>query len=186
MRGRGAWWAATAGLVVGTASLSAAASSSIPGAGRVADRAERLNLSYGPELTPEQRTVVELVGLVNIERGIRGLPSLRLDDRASAAARAHAAEMASLRRLQHVGLDGSDGGVRLGRAGFVWSAWGENIGAGFGDPGTLVGAWMDSTNHRANLVGEFTDIGVGVVATADGVPYWSLLVARAPESPLQP
>jgi uncharacterized protein YkwD len=170
-------------LVLGTASLSVAASPAISGPARVDDRAQRVAPTFDAELTPEQRAVVEMVTLVNIERGNRGLPVLRLDDRASAAARAHAADMASMRLMQHVGSDGSDGGIRLTRAGYAWSSWGENIGAGFVDPGTLFTAWMNSEGHRANLLGDFTDVGVGVVATADGVPYWSLLVARALDVP---
>lgn len=169
-----------AGLVVGTASFSAAASPTLWAPAQVADRAQRLSPSFEPELTPEERAIVELVDLVNLERSARGLQRLRLDDRATAAARAHAAEMASTGTMQHAGVDGSDGGVRLTRAGFDWVAWGENLGAGFYDPDTLVSAWMGSAFHRDNLLGPFTAIGVGVVARADGAPYWSVLVARSP------
>ena len=170
----------TSGLVLGTASLTVAASSTIHQPARVADRAHRLTPTFEPELTPEQRAIVELADLINIERGRRGLPFLRLDDRVSAAARAHAADMATVRRMQHLGSDGSDGGARLTRAGYGWTIWGENIGAGFLDPTTLFTSWMKSSDHRSNLLGDFSEIGIGVVATPDGVPYWSLLVARAP------
>ena len=163
--------------MVGTASLAVAASPDISAPAQVHDRAQRATPAPDAALTPEQRAVVEMATLVNVERGERGLPLLRLDERASAAARAHAADMATMRLMQHVGSDGSDGGDRLARAGFAWSAWGENIAAGFVDPRTLLAAWMNSEGHRANLLGDFTDVGVGVVATADGVPYWSLLVA---------
>jgi uncharacterized protein YkwD len=179
VHGRRTLWTVTIVLVMGTASLSAAASSDISAPARVADRAQRLTPTLEAELSPEQRVIVEMAARINIERGNRGLPSLRIDDRASAAAQAHAADMASMGRMQHLGTDGSDGGVRLTRAGFVWSAWGENLGAGFLDPDPLVAAWMDSDGHRANLLGDFTDVGVGVALTADGVPYWALLVARA-------
>jgi uncharacterized protein YkwD len=170
-------WVLASGLVVGTASLAAAASSTIARPAEVADRALRLSPTFEPDLTPGQRVVAEMVALVNIERGRRGLPFLRLDDQLSAAARVHAADMASMRRMQHVGSDGSDGGIRLSRTGFVWSSWGENIGAGFTDPAVLFESWLNSPDHRANLLGDFTEIGVGVVATSDGVPYWALLVA---------
>lgn len=175
-------WLATSVAVLGVASI-AAASSSIEQPARVDDRALRLSPTLEPELTPEERAIVELVTYVNIERGNRGLPFLLLDEQASAAARGHAAEMAATRRMRHLGADGSDGGIRLTRSGYEWESWGENIGAGFQDPLTLVTSWMNSRDHRFNLLGDFTDIGVGVVATPDGVPYWSLLVARRPYRP---
>lgn len=50
-----------------------------------------------------------------------------------------------------------------------WHAWGENIAAGH-QPKTVVQAWIDSPGHRANLLGDFTHLGVGYVP--DGkAPY---------------
>lgn len=172
-------WAVAAGLLVGVASLAGAASPGIDAPARVADHAQRLASAADTDLAPEERAVAEMVALINVERSNRGLPRLRLDDRISAAARAHAADMVSMGRLQHTGSDGSDGGDRLTRAGFVWTGWAENIGAGFFEPSVLFTAWMNSANHRSNLLGDFTDVGAGVVTGADGVPYWSLSVASA-------
>lgn len=179
VRRRGVVWAVAAGPLIGVASLAGAASPGIDSPARVADRAQRLAPTADTDLSPEQRAIAEMVALINIERTSHGLASLRLDDRASAAAHAHAADMASMGRMQHTSSDGSDGGDRLSRAGFVWTSWGENIGAGFHDPTALFTAWMNSTNHRLNLLGNFTEVGVGVVTGSDGVPYWSLLVATA-------
>lgn len=168
-----------AAVVLGTASLAAATSIAIDGPAHVTIRARRLNPTFEPDLTPEQRAVVETVNLVNHERGTRGLPPLRLDDRAAAAARSHAVDMAASATMRHVGSDGADGGDRLAAAGYEWSSWAENLGAGFVDPRTLVAVWMDSSGHRSNLLGDFADIGVGVEASAEGILYWSLLVARS-------
>lgn len=170
---------------MGTASLAVAASPVLQTPASVFDRAQRLNPTFEEELTPEERATVEMVTMINVERGSRGLPFLRLDDRMTRAALAHAADMAANRRMQHLGTDGSDGGMRLTEEGYVWSSWGENIGAGFVDPRTLFTSWMNSDTHRFNLLGDFTDIGVGAVATPDGVPYWALLVARSPYVPGQ-
>lgn len=180
VRRPGTIWSVAVALVVGTASLTAAATPTLGEPATVRDRAQRLDPTYEPELTPEERVVHEMVTLVNVERARRGLAAYRLDDLIGAAARAHAADMAANRRMQHAGSDGSDGGTRLDRAGYVWAAWGENIGAGFGDPRSLLDSWMRSSVHRANVLGDYTDVGVGAVASADGVPYWTLLVALAP------
>ena len=185
MHRRATFWSATVGIAFGATSLVLAASTSIDAPATVFDRAERM-LSAQPDLTPEDRAIVEMVTLINIERGTRGLPFVHVDDRVVAAAHTHAADMAAMRQMQHLGSDGSDGGTRLTRAGYEWSLWAENIGAGFYDPKTLFDTWMNSAGHRSNMLGDFAAVGVGVVATPEGVPYWSLLLARAPDAPLQP
>lgn len=141
------------------------------------DRAERLNAPTGAELTPEQRAVTEMIRLVNAERTRRGLPAFVAHDQVATAARAHAADMAAMKSMQHDGSDGSDGGDRLTRAGFDWWTWAENIGAGFYDPSVLFEAWMNSPGHRANILSDLRYIGVGAVASSDGVPYWALVLA---------
>lgn len=164
-------------LVLGSAALTSAATPAIGEAARVSDRAQRVSLPDGPDVSPEERAVVELLSIVNVERGNRGLPILHADDRLMAAAAAHSADMAAMRRMQHVGSDGSDAGTRLTREGFAWSSWGENVGAGFLEPRSLFDAWYASPQHRRHLLGDFEYIGIGVVATPDGVPYWTLVVA---------
>jgi uncharacterized protein YkwD len=169
-------WALAAGLLVGMASLAVAASASIAPAS-VSDRAWRVSPPDEPPLDPSQRAAADMIALVNVERGERGLPFVYPDPRVAAAAEAHAGDMAANRRMQHSGSDGSDAGLRLQRAGYAWSDWGENIGAGFVEPKALFDAWMNSPAHREHLIGDFRDIGVGAAATPDGVVYWSLVVA---------
>src|SRR5690606_24622633 len=140
VRGRGVGWTVVTGLVVGTASVSVGASPGLQLPARVGDPAQRLSSAHTHDITPEARAVVDMLGLVNRERAARGLAPLALDDRASAAARAHAADMAAVGRLQHTGTDGSDGGIRLQRAGLVTTWWGENIGVGFHEPAALLTA----------------------------------------------
>lgn len=140
-------------------------------------RADRVDPPPAADLTPEQRAAFAMVELVNAERARHGLPAMAWDDRAGAAAHAHAADMAANRVMQHAGTDGSDAGDRLHRFGFDWVKWAENIGAGFHDADSLFAAWMDSSGHRQNILGDFRVIGVGAVAASDGAPYWSLVVA---------
>ena len=101
----------------------------------------------------------------------------------AAAERAHLSQpavSASIRRLDHLGPGGTDTGFRLQQAGFSWWAWGENVGAGFGDPAVLVDAWFSSDAHRSQILGDYPYMGVGVGVTPDNVPYWVLVVAAAP------
>jgi Cysteine-rich secretory protein family len=51
-----------------------------------------------------------------------------------------------------------------------WSAWGENIAYGF-DYTDVVDAWIASPEHRANLLGDFSDLGIGYAVDASGTAW---------------
>jgi uncharacterized protein YkwD len=146
----------------------------IDGAATVGARAQRLDAA-GARL-PAQ--VAAMLDLVNAERDSRGLSPLTWHDRVAAAAQVHSDDMAAHRSLQHAGTDGSNGGVRLTRAGFVWTAWGENIGAGFDTAQPLFAAWMGSTGHRDHLLADFQYVGIAVAIAGNGDAYWTLVVAN--------
>jgi hypothetical protein len=55
-----------------------------------------------------------------------------------------------------------------------WGRWGENVAYGYPDGGATVTAWMNSPGHRANILGDFTSIGVGW-AVVNGTT-WSVQV----------
>lgn len=115
---------------------------------------------------------------VNRERAARGLAPLVWQAQVVTAASAHASDMAAMRRMQHAGSDGSNAGDRLTRAGYVWSGWGENVAAGYTDPVAVVAAWMASPGHRAQMLGDFTHVGIAVAQASDGTSYWALVAAR--------
>jgi uncharacterized protein YkwD len=167
--------AAVAVVVVG--SVAAAEVPTIDGAAKVDRRAHRIAPPFRPDLDADDRAALELVDLINGERNRRGLPNFQVHELVGAAAMAHSVDMATRRSMVHVGGDGSDAGDRLDRVGFVWQTWGEAIGAGFTTPAPLLDAWMDSATHRAHVLSDKVYVGVGVAATPDGVPYWTLVVA---------
>jgi uncharacterized protein YkwD len=64
-------------------------------------------------------------------------------------------------------------------AGYASGTWGENIAAGQRTPAEVVSSWMNSEGHRANILNsQFTEIGIGMVPSGDGTPYWTLVFAR--------
>ncbi len=126
---------------------------------------------------PDTRVRVEMLGIVNEVRKDGAMPGVQLHDQVTAAAQAHAEYLASIRRLSHFGPNNTNTGHRLHEAGFGWIAWGENVGAGFHDAQLLVDTWLESSSHRAQLLGDYRYAGVGVAATPDGVPYWVLVLA---------
>ncbi len=86
--------------------------------------------------------------------------------------------MAARRTMTHTGRDGSNAGQRITRVGFVWSAWGENVAAGFVDPAEAVRVWMGSSAHRDNILGDYLVVGIGVGTSSDNVQYWTLDLAN--------
>jgi uncharacterized protein YkwD len=51
------------------------------------------------------------------------------------------------------------------RSGYGGCSWGENIAygsGGYATPRRIFGLWMHSPGHRRNILGSFTDIGVGL------------------------
>lgn len=131
-----------------------------------------------PPPPPAVVAIDDCVGLANQQRTANGLAPVAQQAAVQAAAEAHSIDQASARRMSHTGTDGSDAGTRLTRAGFTWGTWAENVAAGQPDCAAVVGAWMNSPGHRANiLLPSVTSIGVAMARAADGTPYWTMVLA---------
>lgn len=109
-------------------------------------------------------------------------PPLTLDERLAKAAHVHAEEMARFGFLAHEGRDGSTPAVRARRAGYEWSAVGENLAAGPETAEEVVRGWEASPPHCRNLVDPaFTQMGVAWAAsprpTGHGT-WWAMVLAR--------
>jgi uncharacterized protein YkwD len=163
----------TSGLVV-AATLVHAATGPITGAARPGETASRLQIPTQVTTTEGQLAQL-LVEQINARRAELGLVPYQYDAAVAAAAAAHSADQAARRTMSHTGSDGSDAGQRLTRFGVTWSSWGENVGAGFNDPATLLKAWLDSPTHRPIVLSTtFNRVGAGVAAASDGTRYWTM------------
>jgi uncharacterized protein YkwD len=145
------------------------------------------SLDVGPEApSPDALSSYSIEGyrtnilnLTNQHRRNAGVPALTRSPSLTTACQWHANDMARMNRLQHTGSNGSNGGTRARAAGFPWSAWGENIAAGYRSSSAVVSAWMSSSGHRANMLSRgFTRVGIGVQSTSSGVIYYCMLLAR--------
>ena len=114
----------------------------------------------------------EVVRLVNAERARAGLPALAADTALSAAAQQRAQEIAV--SFQHTRPGGRAWHTVLGAHGVTYSHAGENIACGQKTPADVMAGWMNSPGHRANILGDFTRIGVGVYEK-NGTLYWAQL-----------
>ena len=158
----------------------AVASAGVGSVSRPADvqaTAQRLDARRLVGPPPEVVEAQTATDLVNARRAEHGKAALAWSDEVGLAAFVHSTDMATTRTMQHDGSDGSNAGDRLHDAGFDWRNWGEAIGAGQQSAADIVQAWMDSPPHRKILLGDFRVIGVSMVADANGVPYWTLVVA---------
>lgn len=110
-----------------------------------------------------------VVTLVNERRAEQNLPPMKLVRELSEAARYHAADMTQDNYFDHDSYDRN--GNQL-TAVCSWStrirgyytgarSVGENIAAGYRSPESVMEGWMNSTGHRNNILGNFTEIGVG-------------------------
>ena len=115
-----------------------------------------------------------LAGLVNGARSSAGLPALAVSGALSDVARSHSASMAASGTLSHSG----NAAGAVGSVVSDWTSVGENVGVG-GSVAEVHSALMGSASHRANILGDFTVLGVGVVRGGDGRVWVTELFAKS-------
>lgn len=105
----------------------------------------------------------QLFQAINREREANGLPPLKWDEALANAARQHAELMAEQKSLSHGFLGELSLPSRATRAGARFSWLSENVAAG-PSAENISEQWMQSPNHRANLLDSDMDtIGAGAV-----------------------
>ena len=86
----------------------------------------------------------------------------------------HSNDMVSKQFFSHKGSDGSDAGLRIQRAGFNWTAYGENIAAGYTTVESVFDGWKNSPGHCKNMMGaNYKFMGMGRVNR-----HWTQVFAR--------
>jgi uncharacterized protein YkwD len=126
-------------------------------------------------------TLTSIVELTNQERTRHGLSAVRLEGRLTQAAQIQADQMVRHNRMDHVMTDAQYPRPedRLAAAGYAWQSYGENLAFGYADARSVVEGWMNSTGHRANILGtSFTEIGVGMARDAYGRPFYTQVFGR--------
>jgi uncharacterized protein YkwD len=124
------------------------------------------------EAKPELVEPSRLVEAHNVRRGKAGLSPLSSNPILEASAMEHARDMADHRKMSHKGSDGSSPFDRMKRQGYRFSAAAENVAYGFDDVDSVMTGWLKSHGHRRNILGNFSEIGVGHAIANDGASYW--------------
>lgn len=105
---------------------------------------------------------------INHERYLRKIHTMTVNPRVSEKARAHSCDMADQQRLFH---DPSMGAMIEEK----WKIAGENVGQSW-DLYDMHVQWMDSPEHRDNILDwRFDKMGVGVCKDSGGT-YWATVV----------
>ena len=123
---------------------------------------------------PESSLAMQVLSLVNIEREKHGLGSLTYDALLSSAASIRAVEIKSL--FSHTRPDSRSCFTALDEVGYSYRKAGENIAYGQDTAEEVMAAWMNSEGHRANILGDYEKIGIGVYEKG-GVIYWAQFFA---------
>ena len=103
----------------------------------------------------------EVCNLINKERAKRKLKPVTLNSKLTGAAQDYALYMAKHKKFSH-NADGRSPGQRISAKKYKWSACGEIIAKGYPNAAAVVKGWMNSSGHRAIILGKsYTQIGVG-------------------------
>jgi uncharacterized protein YkwD len=126
-------------------------------------------------LSEEQELKSAVIRSVNREREDAGLPPLSPNAALSDSAQLYAEDMLRRGFFSHTSPEGEQPQERIKGAGFAsvnsrtceckgyYASFGENLAKGQQSVGTVVRDWMESPDHRKNILSpHFTDIGIGL------------------------
>ncbi len=127
----------------------------------------------GGDLLPQEQ---DLFALINQQRALNNLPPFKPSSALNAAARNHSTDMARKDFMSHTGSNGSTPWDRILAAGYNFTTAAENVGAGYPIAADMVNGWMNSSGHRANILSNECDMGVGYAYSAQSTygHYWTL------------
>jgi len=139
-----------------------------------------------------------LTSLTNQERAQNNVPPLTENALLDQVAQDKANDMATLGYFAHTSPQGKTPWYWFDLVGYRYSAAGENLAVNYFESADVANAWMNSPEHRANIVkAGYTDIGIGVasgiyqgqntvfVAQEFGTPLLFPPVEQTPAAPAQ-
>lgn len=126
----------------------------------------------------ENISSVDLLADTNARRAEEQLQPLQVNDELNRAAFLKAQDMLQKQYWAHTAPDGTQPWKWFGDVGYNYSHAGENLAKNFRSADAVTTAWMDSPEHRANVLSaNYHEVGFAVVdGTMNGKPI-SLVVA---------
>ncbi|MDL2341988.1 MAG: CAP domain-containing protein [Patescibacteria group bacterium] len=119
-----------------------------------------------PALTATAATIPDassstMLQATNLQREQNGLGDLYFNYRLTSAAQAKAADMAANDYWAHVSPSGVQPWDFISQSGYNYHGAGENLAYGYSTLSEVITGWMNSPEHRANMLGNYVDVGFG-------------------------
>lgn len=130
-----------------------------------------------PELSQESAST-ELISALNQARTKEKKRTLKRQATLERIAIKHAKEIAAADELNHDSDDGSGPAKQLEKAGYRFRKLAQELFSGEYDSKVIVDTWLNEAIHRDNVLGDFTDVGVGYATTPKGIPYWCIILTK--------
>lgn len=120
-------------------------------------------LGYSTDISPQV-----LLAETNDYRSSNHEAALGLDTKLTAAAQAKANSMVKENYWSHVTPSGEQPWSFITAAGYQYEAAGENLAYGFATSSQVMTAWMNSIDHRANILdADYQDVGFATASSPD-------------------
>lgn len=119
---------------------------------------------------------------INKYRASKGLKPLKLNAQLTAAAKAHARDLAKWDRISHFGSDGSNPWDRIQRTGYKARLAAENVGTGQVTFEEVLRGWKESPSHNKNLLlADARHAGLALVRDpkTEFKTFWTLVLAAS-------
>lgn len=114
-------------------------------------------LAYATNINPGDLTAGN-----NTARAQNGLGALSLNSQLSTSAQLKANDMIAQNYWAHVSPGGTQPWYWFVQAGYDYVGAGENLAYGFSTSDAVTAGWMNSAGHRANILGDYQDVGYGI------------------------
>ena len=133
------------------------------------DSGNALRLTYNKNVLSyaSNMTIAELLKTTNTARSANGLQPLELSSALDTSAQLKANDMIAKGYWSHVSPDGTQPWHWFDEAGYSYGVAGENLAYGFGTGSEVSAAWMGSPAHKANILGDYTNVGFGIASSAN-------------------
>ncbi len=103
------------------------------------------------------------------------VPALAWSGKLEASSKAHSDDMRDRNYFAHENPAGPTLDQRLKTVGFTWSAYGENIAAGYGTLELVMAGWLKSPGHCSNIMSpNFTQVGLALSQGGTYRTYWTM------------
>ncbi len=128
-------------------------------------------LGAGVAASADSGTEGEFLAKINATREAAGLAPLEIDGGLRSHARTHTEDMIAAGEIFH-----SSSGELKAAGGKGWDRIGENVGRGQ-SPTSLHQAFMDSSGHKKNILGDYNYVGIGT-GISDGYLYVTVVFMK--------